>query len=112
MKQIEVSEETYEKIKDQLAGEDTIDISSYDDFVGEKFFIRTVTYHLVGEVTKRIGQYLQLKEASFIGDSGRFSDAIKKGTLSEVEPVGIAFVNLNAITDFFPWKHKLPTSQK
>jgi len=112
MKQIEVSEETYEKIKDQLQGEDTIDMSSYDDFIGKKFFIRTVTYHLVGEVTKRIGQYLQLKDASWIGDSGRFSNAIKEGTLDEVEPVGIAFVNLNSITDFFPWKHKLPKEQK
>lgn len=112
MRQIDVSDETWERIKDQLSEEDTLDISSYDDFIGKKFFIRTVTYHLVGEVTKRIGSMLQLKDASFIGDSGRFSNAIKNGTLDEVEPVGIAFVNLNAITDFFPWKHKLPKEQK
>jgi len=109
---IQISEETWDKIKDQLGEEDSIEVNSYEDFVGKKFFIRTVTYHLVGEVTKQVGDFLELKNASWIADSGRFMNAIKSGTLSEVEPVGIAFVNLKAITDFFPWKHKLPDSQK
>ena len=39
-------------------------------------------------------------------------NAIKDGTLDEVEPVGDAFVNLDAVTDFFPWKHTLPNDQK
>lgn len=38
--------------------------------------------------------------------------AIKDGELSEVEPVGDAFINLDTIVDFFPWKHKLPSVQK
>ena len=112
MRTLEISEETYEKIREQLTEEEKIDISEYEDLVGESYFIRTVTYHLVGKVEKIVGKFLALKDASWVADSGRFMDAIKKGTLNEVEPVGIAFVNIEAITDFFPWKHKLPTEQK
>ena len=83
---------------------------------GEKVFVRTVTYHLVGksegvEVVEGVS-FLKLSEASWVADSGRFMNAIKEGKLNEVEPVGEAFVNLASITDAFPWKHDLPTSQK
>jgi hypothetical protein len=112
-KQIEVSNETWEKIKDVvLKDEESFEINKLDDFVGKKLFIRTVTYHLTGEVVKRIGNFIQLKKAAWIADSGRFMDAIKDGKLSEVEPVGEAWVNLNSITDMFPWKHDLPQIQK
>lgn len=111
-KTIEVSDETYERIKDQLTGDEMTDISDLDDFIGKKLFIRTVTYHLTGEVVKRIRNFIQLKKAAWIADSGRFMDAIKNGELNEVEPVGEAWVNLNSITDMFPWKHKLPEEQK
>ena len=109
---IEVSEETYKKIREQLKEDETVDLSEIGDMVGKSFFFRTVTYHLVGKVTKRIGNILKLEIASWVADSGRFMDTIKKGELKEVEPVGEAFINLNSVTDFFPWKHKLPTEQK
>lgn len=111
-KTIEISDETYEKIKDQLLADELVDISTLDELVGQKLFIRTVTYHMTGEVIKRMGDFIQLKDAAWIADSGRFSDAIKNGTLSEVEPVGTMWVNLSSIVDFFPWKHKLPKDQK
>ena len=112
MKVIEVSDETFESIKGSLKEEEKMDISEYDDFVGKSFYLRTVTYHLVGKVEKIVGKFLVLKNASWIADSGRFMNAIKDGTLNEVEPVGVAFVNLESVTDFFPWTHKLPTEQK
>lgn len=108
---LEVSEETYDKIKEQL-GEEVTEISELDDMVGKKFFFRTVTYHMTGKVVKKIGNILELKDAAWIADSGRFEKAIKKGELDEVEPVGQAFINMNSIVDFFPWKHKLPDKQK
>jgi len=83
-----------------------------DPMVGRKWFIRTVTFHLVGEVTARSGEFLVLKDASWVADSGRFMQAIKDGTLSEVEPVGEALVNTASIVDAFPWRHDLPKSQK
>ena len=112
MKTINVSEETYEKIKEQLLADEKTDINSLNDLIGKKLFIRTVTYHTVGKVEKIIGNILCLSGASWVADSGRFMNAIKDGTLSEVEPVGEAFVSLNAIVDFFQWKHELPKEQK
>ena len=109
---IEVSDETYGKIKEQLGEESFKNIDSLQDMVGEKYFFRTVTYHLTGRVTKIIGSIVELENAAWIADSGRFMQAIKEGILNEVEPVGKAYLNINSVTDFFPWKHKLPESQK
>ena len=112
MKTIEVSEETYNKIKDQLLVEEQVDVSELDDLIGNKFFFRTVTYHMVGKVVGRIGMIVELANASWVADSGRFMGCIRDGSISEVEPVGTCFVNLNTVTDFFPWKHQLPKEQK
>jgi len=112
MRTIEVTEEVYDQIKEKLGEESFKDIQSLKDMVGEKFFFRTVTYHLTGRVKKVIGSILELENAAWIADSGRFMNAIKKGELKEVEPVGRAFININSVTDFFPWKHRLPEAQK
>ena len=112
MPTITVSDETYSKIRDQLRDDETFDVAELDDFIGKKLFIRTVTYHLVGEVTARVGSLFQLKDASWVADSGRFMQAIKDGEIDEVEPVGDAWVNTDAVVDIFPWRHALPTEQK
>jgi len=88
------------------------EIGALDDLIGQCWFFRTVTYHLVGRVKKRIGNFFYLEEASWVASSGRFMQAIMDGTLDEVEPVGDAIVNINAITDGFPWVHPLPKNQK
>lgn len=111
-KLIEISDETFEKLKDQLTADEQREVNSYEDLIGGKYYFRTVTYHQVGEVKKIVGRFAYLKNASWIADSGRFMNAIKEGTLDEVEPVGDCFVSLDTVVDFFPWKHKLPTEQK
>ena len=111
-KTITISDETYELIKEQLTESEQKEVNSYEDLVGGKYFFRTVTYHLVGEVKRMVGRFAYLKTASWVADSGRFMNAIKEGTLNEVEPVGDAFVNIDTVTDFFPWKHTLPSEQK
>jgi hypothetical protein len=80
--------------------------------VGKTYFFRTVTYHTVGKVIAVIGNFVKLENASWIADSGRFTQAIKDGALNEVEPVGEANINLDTVVDFFPWKHALPSEQK
>lgn len=80
--------------------------------VGTKVFIRTVTYHWVGQVESVGDGYVHLTDASWVADSGRFSTAIEKGTLSEVERVGEAAVAVQSIVDVIPWRHKLPTATK
>ena len=112
VKTITVSDETFESIKDQLCAGEEVDINTLQDFVGQKLFIRTVTFHLVGKVEKVVGKFAQLSTASWVADSGRFMQAIKDGALKEVEPVGIAWVNLDSVTDMFPWPHHLPTKQQ
>ncbi len=111
-KTIEISDESYEKIKDQLLADELVDISTLDDLVGQKLFIRTVTYHALGKVVKRMGAFIQLETATFVADSGKFSEAIKNGTLSEYEYVGTMWVNLSSVVDFFPWKHELTKTSK
>ena len=115
MPTLEVSTETYEKIKDQLGEEEVTELDDLDDLVGKKLFIRTVTYHLLGKVHARVGNFLHMKEACWVSDSGRFMQFIKKGewsASSEREPVGEVYVNLGSVTDMFPWKHSLPKDQK
>ncbi len=81
--------------------------------VGKSYFIRTVTYHWTGKVVMIVGKFLVLDSAAWIADSGRFMQAIKNGTLSEVEPVGDGvLVNIDSITDTIPWVHALPMDQK
>ena len=82
--------------------------------VGKKYFIRTVTYHLVGEVEKIVGKFIVLKAGSvaWVADSGRFMQAINQGALREVEPVDVpGFINTDAITDAFLWEHDCPRKQ-
>lgn len=80
---------------------------------GDKVFIRTLTYHYVGEVVKDTGSYLELKDCAWVADSGRFSTAIEKGELNEVEPIlnGAKILYQNII-DCIPWKHTLPQEKK
>jgi hypothetical protein len=84
---------------------------------GECVFIRTVTYHLIGKIIKVIKsgskEWLVLDNASWVADSGRFTQSINDGTLNEVEPVGcVVRVNTDSITDVFVWSHALPDKQK
>lgn len=81
--------------------------------IGEKYFIRTVTYFATGKVKRITGNFLELEDAAWIADTGRFNEAISKGVLSEVEPVEVPmYLNMSSITDAFLWKHKLPREIK
>lgn len=81
--------------------------------VGEKIFIRTVTYHLTGRITAIHGNFLTLEDAAWIADDGRFTQAIDDGKLSEVEPVKCKVrVNTDSIVDAYEWNHDLPREQK
>lgn len=81
--------------------------------VGEKYFIRTVTYFATGRVKRVVGNFLELETAAWVADTGRFRQAIMDGVLNEVEPVEVPmFINIASITDAFAWKHNLPTEQK
>ena len=80
--------------------------------IGDKLFIRTVTYHITGKVKEIKGDFIKLGTAAWIADSGRFADALKSESFSEVEPYkNFVWVNINSITDFTTINN-LPESQK
>ena len=113
MKTLQISDETYELIKGQLKEDEDFDVNTLQDFVGKSFFFRTVTYHIIGKVVKILPMgILKLEKASWVADSGRFTQAIKEGSLDEVEPIGDWFINLPTCTDFGLWKHSLDLKQK
>lgn len=114
MPTIEVTDEQLAEIKKKkiIKPEEVREVKSYEDLIGSAYLFRTVTYHAVGKVVRIVGRFAVLEQASWIADTGRFMNAIKDGTLSEVEPVGEQFLNLDTVVDFFPWKHKLPSDQK
>ena len=81
--------------------------------VGEKVFIRTVTHHLTGRISKITGKFLTLSDAAWIADDGRFMSCINDGAVSEVEPVKCDVrVNSDTIIDVYAWEHDLPRNQK
>jgi len=112
MKTIKIDDNTYEKIKDLLTPDEKVDISTLEDFVNHNVFIRTITYFFVGKLVKITGNFLELEDASWVADTGRFMNCIKNGEINEVEPVGRTFVNSQTIVDLYLWQHDLPTEQK
>ena len=80
---------------------------------GKKYFIRTVTMHLVGELKFINSKDIVLSDASWVADSGRFHTALKTGKLNEVELfTGDVNINRESIVDATEWTHKLPRDQK
>ena len=81
--------------------------------VGQCYLIRTVTMMYTGRVTAITDLDIVLEDSAWIADSGRYHDALAKGTLSEVEPYPDGNgVMIASIVDFAPWDHPLPREQK
>ena len=80
--------------------------------VGNKVFIRTVTFYYTGEIIELTDQDIVLDKAAWIADTGRFHDALETGHLSEVEPYpGVVSVSRAAYLDASIWTHALPAKQ-
>jgi len=82
--------------------------------IGKAYFIRTVTMYYIGKLVKVLPQELVLEHAAWVADTGRFADAMSKGTLSEVEPfpAGQVIVGRGSVIDACLWLHAIPTEQK
>ena len=57
--------------------------------IGQKLFVRTVTYHVSGEVKEIKGDFLVMKNAAWIADSGRFHDRHQKSLVKAVVPQAV-----------------------
>ncbi|MDD1713617.1 MAG: hypothetical protein LUQ69_10670 [Methanoregulaceae archaeon] len=82
--------------------------------IGKNVFIRTVTHYYTGKLVSITKEELALQDAAWIADTGRFSNALKTNSLSEIEPFedGVIFVNRGAMIDISEWKHALPREVK
>lgn len=81
----------------------------------KKIFVRTVTNFYVGEIVKQNKQWITLKNASWVADTGRFSTAMGTGLLSEVECYPkdmLVHVAVSSIVDYCDWPHELPIESK
>lgn len=78
--------------------------------IDKAYLIRTVTMMYTGKVVAVSNFCVTLAAAAWIADSGRYSNALITGELSEVEvyPNGCC-VTLGSMVDFAPWDHPLPT---
>jgi len=81
--------------------------------IGKKYFIRTATYHVVGQLDEIYTKELVLSSASWIADSGRFNAALVSGIFEEIEPfVNDVIVSRGGIIDATEWWHELPSKVK
>ena len=95
-----------------LESENGVQASEGPFEIGKAYLIRTVTYHQIGILKDIQGDFLVFKDASWVADSGRFSECLSKGTFNEVEYVGPMLINKTAIVDAFPWENKVPKETK
>ena len=81
--------------------------------VGKCYFIRSVTHHYTGRCTKVNSQWMELEDAAWIADDGRFNEFLKTGNADEVEPyVNPVRIPQGCILDVTEWQHALPADVK
>lgn len=81
--------------------------------VGKNYLIRTVTMIQLGKLKRVTDKELLLSDACWVADTGRFSEALEKGTLKEVEMFQRdVIVNRGAIVDATEWLTDLPKTTK
>jgi hypothetical protein len=87
------------------------DVLPFD--VGDTVLIRTVTMIQVGKVVRVGKKFIQLENAGWVADTGRFGKCLSDGSLSEFEraPTWV-LVNKDAIVDLYPWEHEVPFETK
>ena len=95
----------------------TVQNKQHDFQEGKKYFVRTVTHHYLGEVTRVLGQCIVMKNVTWVADDGRFNKAMAGDwdSNAEHEPYpGDMTVQLfyGAMLDACEWKHELITIVK
>lgn len=75
--------------------------------IGTAYLVRTVTYFCVGTLVDVTEHELWFRDACWVPETGRFSEALKSGNVSEAEPFpdGLVALGRGAIVDACEWKH-------
>jgi hypothetical protein len=116
--EIEINGEVYIK-KDSIKNEtkiETVKVCEGTPFkIGVKYLIRTVTMIYTGKLEKIYNKELVFSTCAWIPDTGRWSDAVEKGTFSEIEPYPInseVIINRDVILDICDLNYDLPKTKK
>lgn len=83
--------------------------------IGKVVFIRTVTYHMIGEVLEFTDEEVALGKAAWVADDGRFHEAMATGKFNEVEPYpddARVVVNRGSVIDWVAVPFAAPRSVK
>ena len=85
--------------------------------VGKQYLFRTIGYHWLGRVQSVRGRFLILEDASWVADTGRYSEALagKIGELSssELEPSPRPVIlNMDHVTDSVEYPFQIPRGVK
>ena len=83
--------------------------------LNQNYFIRTVTMIYLGTLKEIYEGELVISKASWVADTGRWSEACHTGNLSEVElykQEHDVIIGRGAILDVSPWDHDLPKETK
>ena len=79
--------EEYKELAKALNRSAELDNNTSDHWeLNKNYFIRTVTHHYTGKLTRVTDKELVLESACWIADDGRFKDAIESCEFDEVEP--------------------------
>lgn len=80
---------------------------------GKTYLIRTLTFYYTGRVKSSTPLVTWLDDAAWIPDTGDFSQALKSGNFSVIEPfIDPVMVNSMHIVDATLWNHPLPRERK
>jgi hypothetical protein len=81
--------------------------------IGKNVIVRTVTHYYTGFLAASVDGFLVMDNAAWIPETGRWADALRTGTLEEIEPYpGTAYIALGAVADLSDWNHDLPRAAK
>jgi hypothetical protein len=81
--------------------------------IGQNYFVRTVTYFVVGRLVGVSAVELLFEDAAWVADAGRWNHALTTGQLNEIEPFPNAvIVGRGSICDATEWPFPLPLTVK
>lgn len=77
--------------------------------VGEAYLFRLATVYDLGRVVAIHDDCIELSDACWVADTGRFHECVLRGTISESEPFSENVVIFKgAIVDVTKWNGKIP----
>jgi hypothetical protein len=97
-KTITISDETWEKIKDQVKEEGGKEVESLDELVGKVYLFQCARYIYHGKVKKVTSDYIELTDASVVFETGSYDS--KEAEDAQKLPNNI-YVMRNALEAFF-----------